>query len=103
MRDPALDEFIHQIREEVGDRLKEVRLFGSRARGNHSRESDYDLLVIVDKVTPQLEESIEALGTRWLLDEGVVISTFVFSEADLERLRFEPFIMNIEREGVRIA
>lgn len=42
-----------RVREEVqrslGDRLLEVRVFGSQARGEAHEESDLDLLVLVDE------------------------------------------------------
>jgi len=41
---PAL--VVPALRNALGDRLRSVVLFGSRARGDHHAESDWDLLVI---------------------------------------------------------
>jgi predicted nucleotidyltransferase len=44
-----IERFVEQLRERLKDELHAVWLFGSRARGERpSRESDVDLLVLVD-------------------------------------------------------
>lgn len=42
----ALDEFVESLREELGEELLAVWLYGSRARGERHEESDIDVLVI---------------------------------------------------------
>ena len=42
--DPILREIVRRIRKEV--RPQKIILFGSRARGNPHRHSDYDILVV---------------------------------------------------------
>jgi predicted nucleotidyltransferase len=41
-----LPQVVPALREVLGDRLRSVVLFGSRARGDHHQDSDWDLLVI---------------------------------------------------------
>ncbi len=45
---PAL--VVPALRDAFGDRLRSVVLFGSRARGDHRAESDWDLLVIAERL-----------------------------------------------------
>jgi hypothetical protein len=40
--------FRRDAEQALGDRVKEVILFGSRARGNARRNSDYDVAVVVN-------------------------------------------------------
>ncbi|HEC49623.1 MAG TPA: nucleotidyltransferase domain-containing protein, partial [Candidatus Desulfofervidus auxilii] len=47
-QDTIIKEFTQKLRQQLGDRLKEVILFGSRARGDWEEGSDYDFLIIVD-------------------------------------------------------
>lgn len=47
----ALDRYAARLRERFGDRLREVRLFGSFARGEANEDSDVDVLVLVDDLT----------------------------------------------------
>lgn len=43
-----VDELIERIRASLGDRLVAVWLYGSRARGERHKESDIDLLILLD-------------------------------------------------------
>jgi predicted nucleotidyltransferase len=43
----AVREFVQAVRHLYGERLKGVYLFGSRARGDHTRESDADIAVVL--------------------------------------------------------
>ena len=47
----ALLEYTARLRAVFGDRLTEVRLFGSFARGEANEDSDVDVLVLVDGLT----------------------------------------------------
>ena len=44
----AIDTFAGAIRRHYGSRLRGLHLFGSRARGDHSIESDADIAVVLD-------------------------------------------------------
>lgn len=43
-----VEKFRDQLRALLGDRLRDLRLFGSHVRGEAHEESDIDLLVLVD-------------------------------------------------------
>jgi uncharacterized protein len=48
---PALDAYAARLRAVFGARLREVRLFGSFARGDAHEDSDIDVLVLIDGLT----------------------------------------------------
>jgi len=78
-------------------------LFGSRARGDQDRGSDYDFLVLlkggVDPRKERQEVGELVYDLCWKYD--VVIVCHVVS---LERYRSEdsPFMMNVRREGIAV-
>jgi predicted nucleotidyltransferase len=45
--DPILTRFATEVRAAHGDRLERIVLFGSRARGDHQPDSDYDVAVFI--------------------------------------------------------
>src|SRR5215472_1061315 len=47
----ALDAYAERLRKVFGDRLREVRLFGSYARGDADEDSDVDVLIVIDGLT----------------------------------------------------
>ncbi|KPJ64770.1 hypothetical protein AMJ44_12140 [candidate division WOR-1 bacterium DG_54_3] len=99
-KDKNLKIFIDQLRKHFGRNLKKIILFGSRARGDYTDDSDYDFILIFDEVTPQIKNKLDGLCLEMLLEHEMVISDFALTEEDLERKRYEPFIMNAKREGV---
>lgn len=48
---PALVRYGERLRRRFGPRLREMRLFGSYARGEAHEDSDVDVLVVVDGLT----------------------------------------------------
>jgi predicted nucleotidyltransferase len=100
----ALVGFLDAVRDSLGNEIVDVQLFGSKARGEATPESDVDLLVVVRQDEPRL---IGALYDRLLdvcLSHDVYISLKVFSQAEYEQLNHPrtPFMQNIAREGVAL-
>ena len=48
LSDPILARLKRELVELYGPRLQQVLLYGSRARGDFSEESDYDVLVVLE-------------------------------------------------------
>jgi predicted nucleotidyltransferase len=89
------------IRRVVPD--ADVILYGSRARGDATEDSDYDLLVLVDKpadiaMHEQLISSIYPLE----LESGAVLTLTAHNRTlwDSKLYRAMPFHENVDREGV---
>jgi predicted nucleotidyltransferase len=75
-----LSRFRAAVGEIYGDRLERVVLYGSRARGDHSLDSDYDVAVFIRDPGTLTEEldNLAAITTDILLDTGAVISAKPF-------------------------
>jgi predicted nucleotidyltransferase len=92
-----------QLETAYGERLAEVVLFGSQARGDAERGSDIDVLVVLrGEVRPWEEISYTGgiVAELSLEHEAVVSCVFV----SLERYHHEqtPLFMNVRREGVLV-
>lgn len=89
------------IRQVVPD--ADVILYGSRARGDADKYSDYDILIIVDgPVDMAMKEKILDHVYPLELDSGAVLTLFTYSKQqwDLPLYRAMPFHKNVDREGV---
>lgn len=91
-----------ELRHHFPSRLKQVLLFGSQARGEASQDSDYDCVLVFDCVTPAIKTELERLAGDYLVQHGLVLSCIPLSETDLERLRYEPFLINAKKEGLTL-
>jgi len=67
--------------------LRKLIVFGSSARGRSDPESDLDVAVLVDQLTPTLEAVMddEAYRLMWDRDFRPVVSLKVFAEDDFEQ------------------
>lgn len=72
------------LRELYGPRLKQVVLFGSRARGDADPDSDMDLVVVLDGATDPYAEIRRMNDVLWqqTLDSGIVVSVIPLSERE---------------------
>jgi predicted nucleotidyltransferase len=100
----ALRKFKASLEKRLGGTLREVRIFGSRARGNARKNSDIDVLIITATGDWHVSDVIYDIATDILLEDGAVISPKVISEKDYKRLSKlrVPFIKNVAREGITI-
>lgn len=84
-----------------GDRLKGVYLYGSYARGDQDRESDIDILIILDHLDQYGKEvdRTSRLVSDLSLEYGLSISRVFVTERDwLEHQT--PFLVNAQEEAI---
>lgn len=100
--DAVVRAFAAELRKKVGHRVRQIVLFGSRARGDAREGSDYDLLVVVDQRSSDLRAVILDIE-RGLMDRyGVLVTTILRSEEEWKRSQALPLARNITREGVAL-
>ncbi|MFO0793749.1 MAG: nucleotidyltransferase domain-containing protein [Candidatus Brocadiaceae bacterium] len=100
--DEISQEFATNVRKKLGNRVKEIILFGSRARGDFYEGSDYDILIVLHKREKDfqemvLDESVEIMNKYYAL-----IGFIVCDEKEWERKKRFPIGLNIIKEGVEL-
>jgi len=85
------------------DPSAEVILFGSQARGDAGKYSDWDILILLRQTDVNRKTESEFRNELFdvELEIGQPISTFVFSKTDWEsKHAITPLFHNIKREGI---
>jgi predicted nucleotidyltransferase len=79
-----------------------ILLYGSRARGDEKSDSDWDLLVILnkEKIEPSDYELISYPIYELGWEIGEQFSVKLYSKAEWKKRSFTPFYKNVEREAV---
>jgi uncharacterized protein (UPF0332 family)/predicted nucleotidyltransferase len=98
----AVEEFKKGLLAELPGQVKDIILFGSKARGDAHSGSDIDLLVIVDRRTPEVDGVISEITAETLLEQRIDISTLDFTTDQIAELAAigTPFIRNVADEGI---
>jgi predicted nucleotidyltransferase len=83
--------------------IVDLRVFGSRARGDAAPDSDLDLFIELEEATPELRQRISEIAWEVGFEMDRMISTVVTTRDDLEHgaMGANPLVLNVEREGVR--
>jgi len=83
-----------------------VKLFGSKARGNHNQWSDVDILVVVDKDKHELNDEIIDMACDIM---GKYDYKFFISVKTMDKKHFSllnrikiSFIRNVNQDGIEI-
>ena len=84
--------------------VRDVKVFGSRARGTAVNESDLDVLVTVTNLNHEIDHYISDCAWEAGFPEDVVIVPIVVDQHEIEDgpLSESPFIRTIQREGISI-
>lgn len=81
----------------------DVILFGSRARGDHRADSDWDFLILLND--EQISKGVKNLIRNALyeleLETNEIISSIIHSKAEWEKRSITPIYQVIEKEGKR--
>jgi predicted nucleotidyltransferase len=100
----ALHDFTQFVRKRFGARARDLRLFGSRARGEGHEDSDLDVLVTVDGLTPD-ERNEVWYETGHLMDRhSVSVGSLVVSSQHWDDLRDRErlIVAEVDRDGIAL-
>ncbi len=103
----ALKAYKDYLLAKLPDQIERIVLFGSKARGDSTRDSDIDLLVAING------KSVVGLGSldpRWhaivdptfdfLMDYGIYISPTVMHIGETKR--WTPLLAHVRRDGIEL-
>ena len=98
----AIRQVVDGYEREFGDRLAQVWLFGSRARGDHRPDSDVDLLVVLHTEAGRVDDLrlLHSVARTWETS-GVFVDAHPTTLRDLETSD-DDFHYFIRREGRRV-
>lgn len=95
-----VEEFRHRVRERYGERIRDLRLFGSKVRGDDHDTSDVDLLVLVDDLdTDTWRDILRMAGSVSVWLDAKVLDFEGYHEP---KSRATGFYKEMRKESVRL-
>jgi uncharacterized protein len=84
------------------DLVKQIIVFGSKAKGTATEDSDLDLLIVIREGDWKIKDAVTEPGYLLALDTNTVPSMIVLTDEEWESLRRReaPFWQTIRTDGV---
>lgn len=100
----ALSEFKGILNSTFGNNIKTLLLYGSKAKGTSTKESDIDVFVLIDKGGFEIRDQIVDIAYDLFLKYDILISPRVIdiSEYNLLMRWKTSFIKNLEKDSIKI-
>lgn len=97
----ALQTFVQRLRAELGGEILKVILFGSKARGNSTPDSDVDVLILAKSEDRQLQKAISKISSQIDLDYDILLNSLLIADKRWMQMSKERFSLcrNVERDG----
>lgn len=98
----AISGYLGILKKKYQDRILQVVLFGSVARGESDEESDIDILVVLKNGNNRLRDEISMACFEMTLNSNVILSPIVMNKNtfDWHKRYKDPLYNSIKRDGV---
>jgi len=100
--DAAVRDLVNRLRRRLGERLVEIRLYGSKARRSDSPESDVDLAVILKRRTVGIRTQVFEEVSNVILEHDVLLDVHLLDARDVDEMRAmgTGYAKRLDRDGV---
>lgn len=104
MTQDLIEQYVSAIRNIYGNHIKQIILYGSYARGDFHKDSDVDIMVLVDLPDTQIEsysDALSELGFEYNVKYGLWFMPVVKNANHFRQwCSVYPFYSNVVKEGV---
>lgn len=93
--------FVKELREKFGENILSIRLFGSKVRGNFTKDSDIDIFILV-REKKDVMDKISDVSSEYFFKTNIPLSPVIYSLFEYKKNKElgSFFFENVEREGI---
>ena len=93
---------IRELLEQTLPPYATAMLYGSQARGDAHRDSDWDILIVMDKerLLPDDYDTVSYPLTKLGWELGAEINPIMYTKKEWEQSKITPFYHNVEQDAI---
>ncbi|MBD5549706.1 MAG: nucleotidyltransferase domain-containing protein [Lachnospiraceae bacterium] len=99
-----IEQYVSAIKNIYGKHIKQIILYGSYARGDFRKDSDIDIMVLVDLSEAQIDvysDTLSELGFEYNVNHDIWFMPVVKNAKHFDHWRaVYPFYSNVVKEGI---
>lgn len=97
-------DFAEDVRKVLGEKVEEIILYGSYARGDYTPGSDIDVIILVDEGERKDEDKVFDIVDRFMAERNLMFSPRIYEEEEFKAKEDEgySFHINVTEEGVKL-
>ncbi len=98
----AVFAYLRILQEKYRDKIEQVVLFGSVARGEFDEESDVDIMIVLKNGSRRLRDEISMASFDLILRNNVILSPMVMDRKTYEwhKKYRDPLYNSIKKDGI---
>lgn len=97
--------FSERVRRFLGASLLDLRIFGSKVRGDFDKESDIDIMLVIESEDWHIQEEITKISADINMEFDCNISPVIYTRLEHEQNKYFKtlFIQEVEKEGISLV
>ena len=94
--------FVADLRDKLGSEIVKILLFGSKIRGDFTKESDRDIFILVNEKTSNIRDKVGDLTADYIYDYDIPLSPVLYDLFEYHKNKElgSFFFENVEKEGI---
>ncbi|RJP30673.1 MAG: nucleotidyltransferase domain-containing protein [Candidatus Omnitrophota bacterium] len=99
-----LEQYRSVLDERYPDLVRDIIVFGSKARGDARNDSDLDILLVIKEGDWRLKDQLAGIGDHLAIGSDCVPSIIVLTDEEKEKKmeRQSSFLETVDKEGISI-
>ena len=98
----GLEDLLKKLDKKFPKQISQTILYGSKARGDSNKDSDIDLLIILEKKNTKIRREILTLASQISLEYDLLINPIISNINRIERQRGFSFYRNAARDAIQL-
>jgi predicted nucleotidyltransferase len=100
----VVESFVEELRNRLGNEIIKIVLFGSKIRGDFSKESDIDIFILVREKTSDIRDKVGDLTEDYIFDNDIPLSPVLYDLFEYQKNKElgSFFFENVEKEGISL-